>query len=94
MSFHSQDGLGHIIAFFYPRVFEICIISLCLSLVLLVGLSASRQKLEITVQHDIFHTYGLFTRIPYDLLYFTEVDLSSWEEVGCNVVQRWIGMKE
>lgn len=88
MSFHS-DGLGHIIAFLYPRVFGICLISLCLSLVLLFGSSASGQEHEITVQADIFHTHThthvLFTRLPYDLLYITEVDLTSWEEVGCNV---------
>ncbi len=90
MSFHS-DGLGHIIAFLYPWVFGICLISLCLSLVLLFGSSASGQEHEITVQADIFHTrtHVLFTRLPYDLLYITEVDLSSWEEVGCNVTS-WL----
>lgn len=50
-----------------------------LSLALLFGSSASGQEHEITVQADIFHTHkhGLFTHLPYDLPYITELDLSS-----------------
>ncbi len=72
-------------------MFGICLISLCLSLVLLFGSSSSGKEHEITVQADIFHAHkhGLFIHLPYDLLYITEVDQSSWDDAGCNVTS-WL----